>query len=292
MSASGCSGGRTAVVRGARKVLGRLVEGGVTCKRVHAIRGGRIRRLSSVEELTAGPVRVKTATKIRLADTGQSLGHGHRVTRAIGDGREPNGTINSHRKFGFLAGGVVIAPQLLVIRALENTQVVTGRKSVGTGHLDERGATVARAKESVEAEIVHHSRPCDLPRFPRCKIAFTDRRVVPGLLQVRQEVVKQVGPFIAITEGDASGTRRQFTHCIVVIVQGEPELFQIALALHSRRCLSDFLDGGQQEADQDCDDGDHHQQLDERERPPMLVRALGEDTIHKPTPRKTSKGPQ
>ena len=121
MSTSGCSSGRTAIVRSARKVLGRLVEGGVTCKRVHAIRGRRIRRLSSVEELTSGPVRVKTPTKIRLADTGQSLGHGHRVTRTVGDVREPNSPINSHGKRGFLPGGVVIAPQLLVIRARENT---------------------------------------------------------------------------------------------------------------------------------------------------------------------------
>ena len=247
--------------------------------------------MSSVEELTAGPVRVKTATKIRLADTGQSLRYGHRVTRAIGDFRESDGPINSHRKCRFLSGGVVIAPQLLVICARENTQVIARRKSVGTGHL-ERGAAVARANESVEADIVRHSRPCNRPGFPWRKIAFTDRRVVSGLLQVRQEVVKQVGPFVDITEGDTLSTRRQFANCIVVIVQGEPELFQIVLALHSSRCLSDFLDGRQQEANQNCDDGDHNQQLDKGECPPMLVRALGEDAVHKSTPRKMFEGSQ
>jgi hypothetical protein len=34
------------------------------------------------------------------------------------------------------------------------------------------------------------------------------------------------------------------------------------------RRLADHLDGGQQQADQDGDDRDHHQQLDQRERGP------------------------
>jgi len=121
MLASGCGGGRTAIVRSARKVLGRLVEGGVACERMHAIRGRRIRRLSSVKELASGAVRVKTTTKIILADTGQPFGNGYRVTRAVGDIREPDGPISSHRKGRFLPGGVIIAPQLVVIRAREDT---------------------------------------------------------------------------------------------------------------------------------------------------------------------------
>ena len=178
MLASGCGSGRPAIVRSARKVLGRLVEGGVACERMHSIRGRRIRRLSSIEELTSSPIRVKTTTKIRLANTGQPLGQGYRVTRAVADVREPDSPISSHRKCGFLPGGEVIAPQLLVIRAREDTQIVARRKSVRTGSF-ERGPTVAWANESVEHEIVRRSRPCDRPGFPRCKIDFTDRRVVP-----------------------------------------------------------------------------------------------------------------
>ena len=37
--------------------------------------------------------------------------------------------------------------------------------------------------------------------------------------------------------------------------------------------LADLLDGGQEEPDQDGDDGDHYQQLDQREREPSWERA-------------------
>jgi hypothetical protein len=49
-------------------------------------------------------------------------------------------------------------------------------------------------------------------------------------------------------------------------VGGQADLFQVVLAAHPGGRLADLLDGGQEQADQDGDDGDHHQQLDERER--------------------------
>jgi hypothetical protein len=39
--------------------------------------------------------------------------------------------------------------------------------------------------------------------------------------------------------------------------------FEVVLTLHPRGGLADLLDGGQEQADQDRNDGDHHQQLDE-----------------------------
>src|SRR5581483_6252773 len=51
----------------------------------------------------------------------------------------------------------------------------------------------------------------------------------------------------------------------VVVVGGQADLLEIVRAAHSGGGLADLLDGGQQQADQDRDDRDHHQQLDQRE---------------------------
>src|SRR5262249_1443247 len=48
---------------------------------------------------------------------------------------------------------------------------------------------------------------------------------------------------------------------VVVVVDSQSELFEIIAALHACRRFADLLDGGQQQADEDGDDGDHHQQL-------------------------------
>jgi len=55
----------------------------------------------------------------------------------------------------------------------------------------------------------------------------------------------------------------------VIAVQGEAGLLEVVGALHARCGLAHFLDGGQQQADEDGDDRDDDEQLDEREgRPP------------------------
>jgi len=54
----------------------------------------------------------------------------------------------------------------------------------------------------------------------------------------------------------------------VVAVQTQPELLHVVHALGTSGGLPDLLDGRQQEADQHGDDGDHHEQFDERERAP------------------------
>src|SRR5262249_20248260 len=53
---------------------------------------------------------------------------------------------------------------------------------------------------------------------------------------------------------------------VVEGVQGDADLLEVVAALHSAGGLTDLLDGGQQQADQDGDDRYHHQQLDQRER--------------------------
>ena len=50
---------------------------------------------------------------------------------------------------------------------------------------------------------------------------------------------------------------------IVVVVQGRADLFEIVLATGVGGCFPDFLDGGHQQANQDGNDGDHHQQFNQ-----------------------------
>jgi hypothetical protein len=54
----------------------------------------------------------------------------------------------------------------------------------------------------------------------------------------------------------------------VIAVHGQAELLEVVLARHAVGALADLLDRGQQQANEDGDDGDYHQQLDQRERPP------------------------
>jgi hypothetical protein len=47
-------------------------------------------------------------------------------------------------------------------------------------------------------------------------------------------------------------------------MKGDSELLQLVLALHPGRRFADFLDGREQQTDQDGNDGDDDQQFDER----------------------------
>jgi hypothetical protein len=49
-------------------------------------------------------------------------------------------------------------------------------------------------------------------------------------------------------------------------VDGQSDLLEVVLALDPGGGLAHLLHGGEQEPDQDGNDGDHHQQFDERER--------------------------
>jgi hypothetical protein len=48
-------------------------------------------------------------------------------------------------------------------------------------------------------------------------------------------------------------------------VQGQADLPQVVLALGALGGGADLLDGGQEQADQDGDDGDHDEQFHQRE---------------------------
>ena len=51
----------------------------------------------------------------------------------------------------------------------------------------------------------------------------------------------------------------------VVVVRGQGDLVQVVRTADAVGGLADFLDGGQEQPDQDADDGDDDQQLDQRE---------------------------
>src|SRR2546421_30440 len=69
--------------------------------------------------------------------------------------------------------------------------------------------------------------------------------------------VLQVGP------GSEPGRKDAVSS--MVVVEGQADLLQVVLALGAGGRLAHLLDGGQEQADEDGDDGDHHQQLDQRE---------------------------
>ena len=62
-----------------------------------------------------------------------------------------------------------------------------------------------------------------------------------------------------------SGARREGLVAVMVRLQRQPDLFEIAPTLGAAGCLASRLDGRQQQGDQDPDDGDDHQKFDERE---------------------------
>jgi hypothetical protein len=50
-----------------------------------------------------------------------------------------------------------------------------------------------------------------------------------------------------------------------MVVDRQPDLLQVVGTLHPGSGLPNLLHGWQEQADQDGNDGDHHQQLDQRE---------------------------
>ena len=75
-------------------------------------------------------------------------------------------------------------------------------------------------------------------------------------------------------EGEQIGVRRhrlganacgEDFHGVVIGVHRDSELAHIAAAIHAACALAGELHRGKQEGHEDADDGDHHQQLHERE---------------------------
>src|SRR5690606_7568221 len=59
-----------------------------------------------------------------------------------------------------------------------------------------------------------------------------------------------------------------------IALRGDAELLQIGLADRQACRLASLAEGGEQNADEQRDDGNDHQQLDERESGPECLRAV------------------
>ncbi len=84
--------------------------------------------------------------------------------------------------------------------------------------------------------------------------------VVQGVLfDERQQ--ESHGPYI----GFAVHARRQLLEGVVIVVGRQGDLLEVILALHACGGLTHLLHGGHEKPDQDRNNGDYHEQLDERE---------------------------
>jgi hypothetical protein len=63
-------------------------------------------------------------------------------------------------------------------------------------------------------------------------------------------------------------------------VQGEHLLFEVVLRLGASSSLAHLLYGGQEQADEDGDDRDHHQQLDQCKPPPAAQHSHEWHELH------------
>src|SRR5207253_7295852 len=74
--------------------------------------------------------------------------------------------------------------------------------------------------------------------------------------------------------GGCPPSGREKAQRIVVVVEGEADLLEVVRTLGACGGLTDLLDGRDEQADENGDDGDHHQQLDQRERAALLHRTV------------------
>ena len=135
------------------------------------------------------------------------------------------------------------------------------------------------------ARVVGHRVPVVEPRRPPGRaVVDRDDGVADGagagalvdrlLLDVGQQVVTPAPLVLAAGgavdargghPGPAAPAGRQVAAGVVVGVAGQGDLLEVVLALGPGGGLADLLHGGQQHADEHGDDGEHHQQLDQRE---------------------------
>ena len=101
-----------------------------------------------------------------------------------------------------------------------------------------------------------------------------------GLIEVRQQLGADPGNVVvdrrAVDDSDV-GIGKLIIQ-VVVVMQCQPKLFQVVFALCSPGCFAGLLHGGKQQCNQNSDDGNYHQQFNQREsslpNPTSLVNHL------------------
>jgi hypothetical protein len=92
--------------------------------------------------------------------------------------------------------------------------------------------------------------------------------------------VVAVEVIVGILTGPAHVWRETLVHIVVVVI-GQTQLLEAVGALHSARRLARSLHGREQQRDEYADDGDHHQQLDQREPCSSTWNCKHESTLPK-----------
>jgi len=90
------------------------------------------------------------------------------------------------------------------------------------------------------------------------------------------------GPLAGLAGGinAVDAARREHVDGLVVVVQRKPELLHVVDALRAASGLASRLNRRQQQGDQNRDDGDHDQQLDQRESPTRAAASWEEMRMH------------
>src|SRR5262249_54027061 len=107
-----------------------------------------------------------------------------------------------------------------------------------------------------------------------------------ALLDVRQE---RDHPAAAQAVGLIPVARGELLVRVVVAVHGDAELVQVVLAGGAVGRVAYLLYGGEEQADQNRDDRDHHQQLDQREAVALPARRF-RNGEHSRTPKRRKEG--
>ena len=135
-----------------------------------------------------------------------------------------------------------------------------------------------RAKERLEVPFAGVA-----DRRARDRIGTRGRRAVQGVLvpdrfaAVGREIPEgELGRLFHVRQQvnagadvELVGTHRQHAVGRFVVVGRETPLFDVVAATHPGGRFADLLDGGEQQADQNGDDRDHHQEFDQREPTPI-----------------------
>ncbi len=103
---------------------------------------------------------------------------------------------------------------------------------------------------------------------PAINAGLFDERQQEGKHGVIVPAIPGIGWCKALREGGVGtigAERRKRAARVVDIVDGQAELLQVVFAFDPRGSLAHLLHGRQQQPDQDGNDGDHHQQFDQRE---------------------------
>ncbi len=109
-------------------------------------------------------------------------------------------------------------------------------------------------------------------------------------MAVDGDVIVQHSPGpLAAREIGPIAVNRQVLVGRVIVVDSQADLFEIVAALHPPRRFARRLNGRQQKSHEDADDGDHHEQLDQRETSPITIH-LNTPDMEK-NPRKEFGGP-